>query len=125
MKKRILFIDDDPDYLSSTSLFLKKKYEVITAESAEEGWEKLKKEKFDLIILDAMMRPQSGFTMAEKLKVDPELQNIPIVMLTGVVPYIPNTKYSSDDILRFKGEEFVEKSEGLEKLLSVIEKLLE
>ncbi len=125
MKKRILFIDDDPDYLSSTSLFLKKKYEVITAESAEEGWEKLKKEKFDLIILDAMMRPQSGFTMAEKLKMDPELQNIPIVMLTGVVPYIPNTKYSSDDILRFKGEEFVEKSEGLEKLLSVIEKLLE
>ncbi len=125
MKKRILFIDDDPDYLSATSLFLKKKYEVITAESAEKGWEKLKKEKFDLIILDAMMRPQSGFTMAEKLKSDPELQNIPIVMLTGVVPHIPNTKYSSDDILRFKGEEFVEKSEGLEKLLSVIEKLLE
>lgn len=102
-EKKILFIDDDPDYVESTKLLLEKKYEVITAFSTEEGWEKIGKQRPDLIILDAMMEPKSGFTLAKELKAHQTYKDIPIVMLTGVVPKIPQTKYSPDDILRYEG----------------------
>ncbi len=123
-RKKILFIDDDPDYVESTKLLLEKKYEVITAFSAEEGWEKIGKQRPDLIILDAMMEPKSGFTLAKELKTHQTYKDIPIVMLTGVVPKIPQTKYSPDDILRYEGEDFVEKSAGIEKMLSTVERWL-
>ncbi len=123
-RKKILFIDDDPDYVESTKLLLEKKYEVITAFSAEEGWEKIGKQRPDLIILDAMMEPKSGFTLAKELKTHQTYKDIPIVMLTGVVPKIPQTKYSPDDILRYEGEDFVEKSAGIEEILSTVERWL-
>ncbi len=123
-RKKILFIDDDPDYVESTKLLLEKKYEVITAFSAEEGWEKIGKQRPDLIILDAMMEPKSGFTLAKELKAHQTYKDIPIVMLTGVVPKIPQTKYSPDDILRYEGEDFVEKSAGIEEILSTVERWL-
>ena len=123
-RKKILFIDDDPDYVESMKVFLEKKYEVMTAFSAEEGRKKIGKRRPDLIILDAMMEPTSGFALAKELKAHQIYKNTPIIMLTGVVPEIPQTKYSPDDILRYEGEDFVEKSAGIERLLSTVEKYL-
>jgi DNA-binding response OmpR family regulator len=123
-RKKVLFIDDDPDYVMLMKLVLEKKYEVITAFSAEEGWEKMGKQRPDLILLDAMMEPKSGFTLAKELKAHQTYKDIPIVMLTGVVPQIPRTKYSPDDILRFTGEDILEKSAGTEEILSTIKKYL-
>ncbi|MDO8733756.1 MAG: response regulator [Elusimicrobiota bacterium] len=122
MRKKILFIDDDPDYAEATKLFLEKKYEVITAYDTEEGFKKIEKEKPDLILLDAMMPGKDGFTFAKELRIHPTYKNIPVVMLTGVVPKIPDTKYSPDDILRFEGDDFVEKSAGIDEILSAVER---
>jgi CheY-like chemotaxis protein len=123
-RKKVLFIDDDPDYVESVKLFLEKKYEVTTAFSAEEGWEKIEEQKPDLIVLDAMMEPKDGFTFAKELKAHQTYKDIPIVMLTGVVPEIPQTKYSPDHILRYEGEGFVEKSAGVEEMLSTVDRFL-
>ncbi len=123
-RKKILFIDDDPDYVESMKGFLEKKYEVMTAFSAKEGREKIGKQRPDLIILDAMMEPTSGFALAKELKAHQIYRDIPIVMLTGVVPEIPQTKYSPDDILRYEGEDFVEKSAGIERLFSTVDRYL-
>ncbi len=123
-RKKILFIDDDPDYVKSVTLVLEKKYEVMTAFSAEEGWERMAEQSPDLIILDVMMEPKNGFTLAKELKAHQTYKDIPIVMLTGVVPQILRTKYSPDDILRYEGEDFVEKSAGIEEILSAVEKYL-
>lgn len=120
--KKILFIDDDADYVESMRLFLEKKYEVITAFNTDEGFKKIGKEKPDLILLDAMMPGKDGFTFAKELKTQPEYKHIPVIMLTGVVPKIPDTKYSPDDILRFEGTDFMEKSAGIEEILSTVER---
>jgi len=124
-RKKVLFIDDDPDYVESAKCFLEKKYEVETAFSAQEGWEKIGRQRPDLIVLDAMMEPKDGFALTKELKEHQTYKDIPIVMLTGVVPQIPQTKYSQDQILRFTGEDFVEKSAGIEEMLSTVERYLE
>ncbi len=123
-RQRILFIDDDPDYVMSVKFLLEKEYEVKTALSVEEGWEKIGSQRPDLIILDAMMEPKDGFTMAKELKEHQEYKNIPIVMLTGVVPQISKTRYSQDQILRFDGEDFVEKSSDISEILTAVGKYL-
>ncbi len=123
-RQKILLIDDDPDYVKTVKILLEEKYEVMTAFSAEEGWEKIGSQRPDLIILDAMMEPKDGFTMAKELKEHQEYKNIPIVMLTGMVPQIPKTKYSQDQILRFDGEDFVEKSSGVNEILKAVGKYL-
>jgi PleD family two-component response regulator len=123
-RKKVLFIDDDPDYVKSVKPVLEEKYEVASAFSAEEGRAKMEEERPDLIVLDAMMEPKDGFAFAKELKAHETYKDIPIVMLTGVVPKIPETKYSQDHVLRFEGEDFVEKSAGIDGLLSAIEKCL-
>jgi CheY-like chemotaxis protein len=123
-KPKILLIDDDPDYVKSVKFLLEKTYEVTTAFSAEEGWEQIGRQKPDLIILDAMMEPKDGFAMAKELEEHQEYKDIPIVMLTGMVPQIQKTKYSQDQILRFNGEDFVEKTSGVNEILAAVEKYL-
>lgn len=123
-RQKILLIDDDPDYVKTVKFLLEEKYEVMTAFSAEEGWEKIEKQKPNLILLDAMMEPRDGFSLAKQLKEHHEYRDIPIVMLTGVVPQIPKTKYSQDQILRFDGEDFVEKSSDVSEILTTVEKYL-
>jgi DNA-binding response OmpR family regulator len=123
-RKKILFVDDDPDYVESVSILLEKEYEVMTALSVEEGWRKIREQRPDLFILDAMMEPKDGFTMAKELKEHQEYKDIPIVMLTGMVPEITKTKYSQDQILRFDGEDFVEKSSDVSEILTAVKKYL-
>ncbi len=57
-------------------------YKVITALQGEEGLEKAKAEKPDLIILDYLMPGMNGFQVIQKLKLQTETQYIPVVMLT-------------------------------------------
>lgn len=123
-RQRILFIDDDPDYIRSVKVLLEEEYEVETALSVEEGWNNIGSQRPDLIILDAMMEPKDGFTMAKELKEHQEYKDIPIVMLTGVVPQISKTRYSQDQILRFDGEDFVEKSSDISEILTAVGKYL-
>jgi len=124
-RRKVLFIDDDPDYVQSVSSFLGKKYDVVTAFSAKQGWAEIEKQQPDLIILDAMMEPKDGFTFARELKEHPVHKDVPIVMLTGMVPQITQTKYNPQQILRFEGADFVEKSAGIEEVISAVDSLLD
>jgi len=83
---KILIVDDDLDLTKALQTTLEsQQYTVFTASDRTEGMEKIKAEKPDLLILDVMMSTwQDGFEMARELKKDPELQNMLILMLTGV-----------------------------------------
>lgn len=83
---KILIADDDQDIRDSLQAILEtRKYTVITAADRDEGMEKIKTEKPDLLILDVMMKTwQDGFEMSRELKKDPQFKNIPILMLTGI-----------------------------------------
>ena len=85
-KARILIVDDDPDLTSALQVILESAdYTVTSACNRVLGMEKLRNERPDLLILDVMMNTwQDGFEMSRELKRDPELSNVPILMLTGV-----------------------------------------
>ena len=81
-----MIVDDDPDYINVVKTILEKEqYIVVSAGNKTEGMEKIRSEKPDLAILDVMMNAwQDGFEMSRQLKKDPELKNIPVLMLTAV-----------------------------------------
>lgn len=84
MPKRILIVDDEPDAISYISSVLEDNgYEYLSAENGEEGLELAKKEKPDMILLDLIMPEKSGMLMFQELKKDPELGNIPVIVVSG------------------------------------------
>jgi len=83
---KILIIDDDADIVEATKIVLESKgYKVVTAYEGDTGYKKAEEEKPDLIILDVMMKTKDqGFQVSYKLKNNPELSKIPILMLTSI-----------------------------------------
>jgi len=83
---KILIIDDDPDIVEAMKVVLESKnYEVAIAQSGEEGLEKARQIKPDLIVLDVMMEStDKGFDVARNLKKDENYKDIPILMLTAI-----------------------------------------
>ena len=86
MKQRpkILLVDDDVDLVKVMSGALESKaYEVIVAYNGQEGLEKARKEKPDLVILDILMPVADGFTFADQFRKDPSLAKTPVLALTS------------------------------------------
>lgn len=83
---KILVIDDRPDnvyYLQSR--LQHENFVVITAFSGQEGIEKAKTQKPDLILLDVMMPGMDGYEVCNILVNDPETSLIPIILVTAKV----------------------------------------
>jgi len=86
MKQRpkILLVDDDVDLVTVMRGALESKaYEVIVAYNGQEGLEKAKKEKPDLVVLDIMMPIADGFIFADRFRKDPSLAKVPVLALTS------------------------------------------
>ncbi len=84
MSKKLLVVDDEKDILEILKAILEHAgYNVITAEDGEDGVQKAKQEKPDLIVTDVMMPRLDGYGLVEKIKADPETSYIPIIMLTA------------------------------------------
>ncbi len=86
LTKKIMIIDDDIDLVEAMRLTLESAgFEVVDAQEGAKGFEKIKEENPDLIILDVMMGTQDeGFHVAYRLRSDAETADIPIIMLSAV-----------------------------------------
>ena len=86
MAKKVLIIDDDPDFVESiVNLLEARGYEVSSASNGEEGVDMAEAEKPNLIILDVMMTTKDeGFNVARKLNEIEGVKGTPVVMVTGV-----------------------------------------
>ncbi len=86
MALTILIIDDDPDFIASTSEILEaQEYQVISSPSGIEGFEKAKQIKPNLILLDVMMEDAgTGLDIAKKLRDDQDTADIPVLIMTGI-----------------------------------------
>ena len=81
---RILIVDDEPDLVSTVEYRLKfADCEVVTAANGQEGLERARAEKPDLILLDTNMPVMNGHEMLERLRADAQLKSIPVLMLTA------------------------------------------
>ena len=87
-KKKILVIDDEPHVVTYLETLLQDNgYETIAASNGHEGMEKAKVEKPHLVCLDITMPHASGIQFYRDLKENPELQAIPVVIITAVTGY--------------------------------------
>ena len=83
--KKVLIVDDELDVrIYVRTLFETSGYSPIVTRNGIEGLQKAKELSPDLIILDVMMPEAGGVTMYRELKTDPQLKNIPVIMLTAV-----------------------------------------
>jgi signal transduction histidine kinase len=80
----ILIVDDDPAILMGLTLKIKRHgYQVITAKDGNEGVQKVKESKPDLVLSDVMMPFPDGFEMRRILRQDVQLASIPFIFLTA------------------------------------------
>ncbi len=125
-KKTILIIDDDADLVEIIRTVLEQNgYTVLSASNGTEGLTKVETQRPDLIILDVMMDSVTeGFQVSYKLKNNPKLKDIPILMLTSVSQHT-GYKFSKDKDGDFiAADEFCEKPIQPKDLLTKVEKLL-
>ncbi|KUK03862.1 MAG: Response regulator receiver protein [Thermotoga sp. 50_1627] len=80
-----MLVVDDSDVLRKIVSFnlTKEGYVVEEARDGVEGLEKMKSNKPDLVILDVMMPHLNGFEVLKRMRADPELLNIPVIILTA------------------------------------------
>lgn len=79
----ILIVDDSPTETHVlTSMLEKNGHTVSTASSGEEGVEKAKAEKPDLILMDVVMPGMNGFQAARQITTEPDTESIPIIIVS-------------------------------------------
>jgi len=82
MKKRILYVEDDPNLAFATKDNLEEyDYEVVHATDGVEALEFFGKEHFDICVLDIMLPKMDGFSLAEKIRSSDS--QVPILFLTA------------------------------------------
>jgi len=122
---RILVIDDDPLFVEATKTILESKdYQVLTASDGDIGLRKVREEKPDLVLLDIIMPTQDGFQVCEEIKKDPQLADIPVVMLTSFAQKKGETDIPVSAGLELEAEGYIDKPVDPEELLRYVEKML-
>jgi CheY-like chemotaxis protein len=81
----VLVIDDDPNDLRLIEKILNQhgQYKPILAEGGRKGWEAISAKAPHAIILDVFMPEMNGFNILEKLREDPSLRDIPVLVVSG------------------------------------------
>ena len=83
--KRILLVEDDPLIIEIYTTKLQEAgFKVEAANNGAQAVKMLKQEKFDLLILDIVLPELTGFEVLRKIKKDPKLKNLKIIMLTNL-----------------------------------------
>ncbi len=129
MSKKVLIVDDEPDMrVFLTTLLETNGFKPLSAEDGRQGMEMARKSKPALIILDVMMPKESGVGMYRELRLDPDLKDIPVIMLSALSR---KTFFHSQRVLdEYRGEKipepaaYIEKPPEPEELLEAIQKCL-
>ena len=82
--KTILIVDDTPLFIRlAKDLFRREQVDILVATSGPEAVAKAKNNKIDMILMDLYMSGGDGDEACRRLKSDPELRQIPVVMMTS------------------------------------------
>ena len=88
----VLVVDDDPDFVEIVRTILTAKdHQVSTAANGKQALAAMHKQKPDLVLLDVMMSyVLDGLDVTETMSSDPDLKQIPIIMISS----LPSTRYA-------------------------------
>ena len=120
-KPSILIIDDDPSIslLVKAKLGMSNSYDVKTIDNGFDGLKHAKKHTPNLILLDWIMPEMSGIETLKKIKSDPELLHVPVMMLTG-----ENLIKNIEQAFSIGVDDYITKPLDLKKLISKVDKLI-
>ncbi|MDH4232362.1 MAG: response regulator [Nitrospirota bacterium] len=84
MAHRILIADDEPNIVLALEYLMKNEgYEVQTVTDGEDALRAIEKNRPDLILLDIMMPNLDGYEVCQRIRSDPSMKDIVIIMLTA------------------------------------------
>ena len=122
---KILVVDDDPDFVEYTRIVLESQgYEVRTAATADLALRLMRQEKPDLALLDVMMSyVLDGIHLTRQMCDDPELRDIPVIMISAIVSREEAGAFPTDECLSVKA--FMTKPVDPGNLLQQVAKLIQ
>lgn len=119
IKKRILVADDNEAVrIMLEDILQEAGYEVLTAIDGQETQDFLKKQKFDLVILDLLMPKMSGFEILEWLQTQPKKPSV--MVLTGIF----RSKKEIERLRQLGAKGYIYKSAPVEEILYRVNKVL-
>ena len=81
----VLVVDDDPVNRMLLAKSLERDgHRVTTAEDGREGWERLQREPFDVVLLDVLMPELDGCEVLERIEGDTRLRHLPVIMVSAL-----------------------------------------
>ena len=116
-KFKILVVDDDPDIGTMIKMMLEYKgYAVTVTERGEQAEELLRKDGYDLMIMDMLLSGVNGIDVCARVKKNQDTSDIPVLMISAH----PNAK---EICLQAGADEFISKPFDMEEMFSKIRKL--
>lgn len=81
----IVYIEDDQDMIDLVNIVLSREgiFELVGVKEGRTGLEKIRELKPDLVLLDLMLPDMGGWAVYQQMKEDPELKDIPVVVVTA------------------------------------------
>lgn len=102
-KGSILLVDDDEDQLDLFRLlFARLNYPIVTASSAKEALRIAETTLLEIVISDIRMPQMSGYELVSKIRLDPKLSDVPVILMTSAKEIQEDeVAYLSDDVELF------------------------
>lgn len=126
MSTIVLAIDDELDTLTFYSEVLEDHhYTPVTAVNGVEGLKLAREKKPDLILLDIMMPKKDGTKTYKELKSDPDLRDIPVIVITGIAKEVDyQTLLARPSTGKIAPESHLVKPVSAEELIKTIKAVL-
>lgn len=119
---RVVCIEDETEMIDLVRLILNRKgIDVIGAEGGRAGLDAVKRERPDVVLLDLMMPDMDGWEVYQRMKNDPEIAHIPVIIVTA-------KSQSIDKVLGLhiaKVDDYITKPFGPAELVNSIERVLQ
>lgn len=120
---KVLLIEDDlPMVKMYNTKLVKENFEIEVAYTGEEGLEKIKEWKPDLVVLDLMIPKIGGMELLEKLRADPKTKNLPVIILSNLSQEQDITKSRQLGVKDFMIKANYTPSQVVEKIKSYLKK---
>lgn len=121
---KILVVDDDPDFVKVTTKVLEKAgHQVVSAANGAKAMKVMRQDRPDVVLLDIMMSYiLDGLDVSREMAQDPELKDIPVIMVTSLTGVKGSGVFPTDEYVPV--DEWLSKPIDPETLLARVNKAL-